>query len=79
MKIIRNASERKQFKELLMGDVFIAIEDESLYMRTSEAYEFPARDEYHYNAVCLVDGSMVFFKEWEQVSIPKEVTLTVDE
>ena len=78
MKIIRNISERKQFKEL-MGDVFIAVDDESLYMRTSEAYEFPDRNEYHYNAVCLADGSLVNFKEWEQVSIPKEVTLTVDE
>lgn len=79
MKIIRNVREEKQFEDLRMGDVFIAADDNCLYMRTSEAYEYPDNKDYYFNAVCLGDGSLVKINDWEKVSIPKNVTLNVEE
>ena len=79
MEIIRNACEETQFKELCEGDVFIANDDRNLYMKTSEAYEHPDDPDHYLNAVSLEDGSLVRFRDWEAVHIPKKVVLTVDE
>lgn len=79
MKIIRNAHEEKQFEDLRMGDVFIAADDNCVYMRTDEAYEYPDDRDHYYNAVSLGDGSLVKINDWEKVLIPKNVTLTVEE
>ena len=79
MKIIRNAREEKQFEDLCMGDVFIAVDDNYLYMKTSEAYEYPDDRDHYFNAVCLGDGSLVKISDWVKVLIPKNVTLTVEE
>lgn len=79
MKIIRNTREVSQFEALRMGDVFIATDDNCVYMRTDEAYEYPDSREHYYNAVSLGDGSLVKIDDWEKVLIPKNVTLTIDE
>lgn len=79
MEIIRNACEVIQFKELCEGDVFIAVDDEKLYMKTSEAYEYPDDPDHCLNAVSLEDGSLIKFNEWERVRLPKRTFLTVDE
>ena len=79
MEIIRNTCKEIQFKELHEGDVFIAVDEGQLYMKTSKAYEFPEDPDPYFNAVCLKDGTLVRFDDWEKVRIPKKVTLTVDE
>ena len=79
MEIIRNACKEIQFEDLREGDVFIATDDEKLYMKTSEAYEYPDDRDHYFNAVSLEDGSLVKCKDWEEVRIPKKVVLTVDE
>lgn len=79
MEIIRNACKKMQFEDLRIGDVFIAIDDEKPYMKTSEAYEYPDDRDHYLNAVSLEDGSLIKFKDWEEVCIPKNVTLTIDE
>ena len=79
MKIIRNAHEESQFEALRMGDVFIAADDNCVYMRTDEAYEYPDDRDHYYNAVSLGDGSLVKINDWEKVLVPKNVTLTIDE
>ena len=79
MQIIRNVHEEKQFEDLRMGDVFIAADDNCIYMKTDEAYEYPDDRDHYYNAVSLGDGSLVKVNDWEKVFIPKNVTLTVDE
>ena len=79
MEIIRNTYKEIQFKELREGDVFIAVDEGQLYMKTSKAYEFPDDPDHYFNAACLKDGSLVKFEDWEKVRIPKKVTLTVDE
>ena len=79
MKIIRNVKEEKQFEDLRMGDVFIAADDNCVYMRTDEAYEYSDDRDHYYNAVSLGDGSLVKINDWEKVIIPKNVTLTVEE
>jgi hypothetical protein len=79
MKIIRNARKEIQFEDLRMGDVFITVDDNHLYMKTVEAYEYPDDRDHYYNAVSLGDGSLVKVNDWEKVLIPKNVTLTIDE
>lgn len=79
MEIIRNVKEESQFEDLRMGDVFIAANDNCVYMKTDEAYEYPDNRDYYYNAVSLGDGSLVKINDWEKVIIPKNVTLTVEE
>lgn len=79
MEIIRNARKEIQFEDLRMGDVFIAGDDNCIYMKTDEAYEYPDDRNYYYNAVSLGDGSLVKINDWEKVLIPKNVMLTVDE
>ena len=79
MKIIRNARKEIQFEDLRMGDVFITVDDNHLYMKTDEAYEYPDDRDHYYNAVSLGDGSLVKVNDWEKVLIPKNVTLTIDE
>ena len=79
MKIIRNTHEESQFEDLRMGDVFIAVNDNCVFMKTDEAYEYPNDPDYRYNAVSLDSGSLVKFKDWEKVLIPKNVTLTIEE
>lgn len=79
MEIIRNACKEIQFKELHERDVFIAVDNEELYMKTSEAYEFIDNPDYCLNAVSLEDGSLVMFNSKEKVRVPKKVVLTVDE
>lgn len=79
MEIIRNTYKEIQFKELHEKDVFIAIDDGGLYMKTSEAYEFIDDPDHYLNAVSLEDGSLAMFKDEEKVRIPKKVILTVDE
>lgn len=79
MKIIRNIKEESQFEDLRMGDVFIAVNDNCVFMKTDEAYEYPNDPDYHYNAVNLDSGSLVKFRDWEKVLIPKNVTLTIEE
>ena len=64
MKIIRNAHEESQFEALRMGDVFIATDDNCVYMRTDEAYEYPDDRDHYYNAVSLSDGSLVKINDW---------------
>ena len=79
MKIIRNTRKEIQFEDLRMGDVFITVDDNHLYMKTDEAYEYPDDRDHYYNAVSLGDGSLVKVNDWEKVLIPKNVTLTIDE
>ena len=79
MKIIRNVKEESRFEDLRMGDVFIAVDDNCVYMKTDEAYEYPNDPDHYYNAVCLSDGSLVKISDWVKVLIPKNVTLTVEE
>ena len=79
MRIVRNVREETQFEDLRMGDVFIAADDNCVYMKTDEAYEYPDNPDYYYNAVCLGDGSLVKINNWEKVFVPKNVTLTIDE
>ena len=79
MKIIRNKAVEKQFKDICTGDVFIMPDDEQLYMKTVEAYEYPDNRDYYLNAICLEDGSWVKINDWEEIFIPKNVTLTIDE
>ena len=79
MKIIRNTHEEKHFEDLCMGDVFIAADDNCVYMKTDEAYEYPDNRDYYYNAVSLVEGSLVKINDWEKVFVPKNVTLTIEE
>ena len=79
MKIIRNAHKEKQFEDLRMGDVFIAADDNCVYMKTDEAYEYPDNRDYYYNAVNLGEGSLVKINDWEKILVPKNVTLTIDE
>lgn len=79
MEIIRNTCKVVQFKELHAKDVFIAVDEGELYMKTSKAYEFPDDPDHYFNAVCLKDGTLVGFEDLEKVRIPKKVTLTVDE
>ena len=79
MKIVRNVHEETQFEDLRIGDVFIAVNDNSTYMKTDEAYEYPDNPDYYYNAVSLGDGSLVKINDWEKVIVPKNVTLTVEE
>ena len=62
-----------------MGEVFIAPDDEKVYMRTSEAYEYSDDRDLYFNAVNLEDGSLVKFNDWEDIFIPKKVFLTIDE
>lgn len=79
MKIIRNVRKEIQFEELRMGDVFITVIDNHIYMKTDEAYEYPDDRDHYYNAVSLDNGSLVKVNDWEKVLIPKNVTLTIDE
>ena len=79
MKIVRNVHEESQFEDLRMGDVFIAADDNCVYMKTDEAYEYPDDRDHYYNAVSLDDGSLVKFCDWVKVFVPKNVTLTIDE
>ena len=48
-------------------------------MKTVEAYEYPNNRDCYLNAICLEDGSWVKISDWEEIFIPKNVTLTVDE
>lgn len=73
MKIIHNAHKENQFKDLHMGDVFMA-NDNCVYIKIDEDCPYNA-----YNAVNLGKGSLVNFSDWEKVLIPKNVTLTIDE
>ena len=79
MKIVRNACKEIQFEDLRMGDVFITTDDNCVYMKTDEAYEYPDDRDHYYNAVSLGDGSLVKINDWEKILIPKNVTLTIDE
>lgn len=79
MKIVRNTHEEKQFEDLRMGDVFIAANDNCVYMKTDEAYEYPDNCDYYYNAVSLGDGGLVKINDWEKIFVPNNVTLTIDE
>ena len=79
MKIVRNVHEETQFEDLHMGDVFIAADDNCVYMKTDEAYEYPDNRDCYYNAVNLDEGSLVKINDWEKVFVPKNVTLTIDE
>ena len=79
MKIVRNACKENKFEDLRMGDVFITKDDNYVYMKTDEAYEYPDDRDHYYNAVSLGDGSLVKINDWEKVLIPKNVTLTIDE
>ena len=79
MKIVRNVHEESRFEDLRMGDVFIAVDDNCVYMKTDEVYEYPNDPDHYYNAVCLGDGSLVKISDWVKVLIPKNVTLTVEE
>lgn len=79
MKIIRNTLEALQFEQLKIGDVFIAYDDNQVYMKTDEAYEYPDDRDHYVNAVLLADGSLVKINEWERVIKPQAVTLTVEE
>ena len=79
MKIVRNSHKVIQFKDLRIGDVFITVEDDHVYMRTDEAYEYLDDPDHICNAVSLGDGSLVRIKDYEKVFIPKNVTLTIDE
>ena len=79
MEIVHKVHEEKQFEDLCMGDVFIAADDNCVYMRTDEAYGYPDNRDYYYNAVSLGDGSLVKIDDWEKVFVPKNVTLTIDE
>mgnify|MGYP003300548878 CR=1 FL=1 len=67
MKIIRNACPEVQFEDLRLGDVFIATDDNCVYMRTDEAYEYSNDLDHYYNAVSLGDGSLVKIKDWEKL------------
>ena len=64
MKIIRNVHEESQFEDLSMGEVFIAADDNCIYMKTNEAYEHLHDPDHYYNAVCLGDGSLVKISDW---------------
>ena len=79
MEIVRNACKEIQFEDLCMGDVFIAADDNCVYMKTDKAYEYPDDRDHYYNAVSLDDGNLVKVNDWEKVLIPKNVTLTIDE
>lgn len=79
MEIIRNAYREIQFNELRVGDVFIAVDEGKVYMKTRKAYEYPDDRDHYFNAVSLVDGSLVKCKDWQKVRIPKKVVLTIDE
>lgn len=79
MEIIRNAYKEIKFEELHEGDVFISSNDERLYMKTSEAYEYNDNRDYYLNAVDLEDGILIKFLNWEKVRIPKKIVLSVDE
>lgn len=75
MEIIRNAYKEIQFKELHQNDVFIAVCDGKLYMKTNKVCD--DSDQY-LNAVSLESGTLVEFDDWEKVRVPKKVVLTVD-
>lgn len=79
MKIVRNIREETQFEDLRMGEVFILANDNCIYMKTNEAYEYPDDPDHYYNAVSLDDGSLVKISDWVKVFIPKNVTLSIDE
>ena len=79
MKIIRNKAEKKQFEDIRVGEVFIMRDDGQLYMKTVEAYEYTNDRDCYLNAINLEDGSWVKINDWEEIFIPKNVTLTVEE
>lgn len=79
MKIIRNVADVIQFEDIKIGDVFIAADDNGVYMKTDEAFEYADDRDHYVNAVRLDDGSLVKVNEWERVIIPQNVTLTVEE
>ena len=79
MRIIRNTLDSLQFEHLKIGDVFIGHDDNQVYMKTDEAYEFPDDHDHYLNAVKLADGSLVKFNQWERVIKPQAVTLTIEE
>ena len=79
MEIIRNTYKEIQFRELHVGDVFIAVDKGELYMKTRKAYEFLDDPDHSLNVVCLKNGSLDEFEDWEMVRVPKKVVLTVDE
>lgn len=79
MKIVRNVADEIYFKDIKIGDVFIAADDNEVYMKTDKAFEYANDPDHYLNAVALEDGSLVKVNEWERVIIPKTVTLTVEE
>ena len=76
MEIIRNTYKEILFKELQEGDVFIAVDNGKLYMKTDKVCD--DSDQY-LSAVCLKNGTLVEFNDWEKVRVPKKVVLTVDD
>ena len=79
MKIVRNTLDAQQFEQLKIGDVFITYDDNQIYMKTDEAFEYPDDRDHYFNAVYLENGSLVKINEWEKVIKPQSVTLTVEE
>ena len=79
MNIIRNTLDSLKFEHLKIGDVFISRDENRVYMKTDEAYEFPNDDDHYLNAVSLANGSLVKFDGWEEVIQPQSVTLIVEE
>ena len=79
MKIIRNTADPMRFENLKIGTVFILEDDNQVYLKTDEVYEYSDRDDYYLNAVKLEDGSMVKLKGYDRISVPQSVTLTIEE
>ena len=79
MNIIRNVAQGLRFEDLRQGEVFITTEDDHLYMKTSEAYEYPDDRDHYFNAVHLEDGSLIKINDWEEIRKPKKAFLTVED
>ena len=79
MEIIRNVAQGLRFEDLRQGEVFIAADNNKLYMKINEVYEYYADPFHCFNAVCFEDGSLIFIGKMEEIRKPKKAFLTVED
>ena len=83
MKIVRNDVKETKFSEVAVGAVFI--EEDIVYMKTSDFYEIEGDDcdyeeehHYMYNAIGLGNGTFNCFSDWDMVRVCNDAHLVVN-
>lgn len=83
MKIVRNDVKETKFGDVAVGSVFI--EEDIVYMKTSDFYEIEGDDcdyeeerHYMYNAIGLGNGTFNRFSDWDMVRVSNDAHLVVN-